>query len=186
MDHDNKIIERIRNGDTESFTFLYDAYVRKIYDFIFFRTFHKETAEDLTSQVFIKALEKFSSFNSSKGSFSTWLYAIARNTVIDNSRTGKSFEDISEYENLTSGENISEIADNTLKIEKVGQLLQKLPEDIREIVVMRAWDGLSYKEISQILQKNEGSIKMAFFRASEKLKQNAHIALVILLAFNIQ
>lgn len=174
---ENEIIVRFRQGEAEKFSELYDAYVRKIYDFVYFRTFHQQTAEDLTSRVFLKALEKLGQFNPNKGGFGTWLYAIARNTIIDHSRTRKIHEDLEEYEHIASSENVQEQADLAIRREQVLKLLENLPEEAKEVVIMRAWDGLSYKEIAVILQKSEGSVKMAFMRAVEKMKASSPVSL---------
>jgi len=91
-----KIIQNIQAGNAQDFGILYDAYVKKIYNFVYFRTHHKETSEDLTSQVFFKALEKIRQFNIERGSFSSWIYRIARNAIIDQYRMKKDdaiFED---------------------------------------------------------------------------------------------
>lgn len=64
-------INACQKGQLEQFAVIYDSYVKKIYDFLFYRLRHKETAEDLTSAVFMKALEKIQSYNQQKSAFNT-------------------------------------------------------------------------------------------------------------------
>ncbi|MBI5531051.1 MAG: sigma-70 family RNA polymerase sigma factor [Candidatus Doudnabacteria bacterium] len=180
-----QIIAECQAGQLEQFAVLYDAYVRKIYDFIFYRTMHKETAEDLTSLTFTKALERINTYQANKGSFSAWLYQIARNTLIDNYKNHKPTAAVEELENFASGENLEQQTEARLNLEKVKNFLQTLDEEKREIVTMRVWDGLSYKEIGDILGKSESSCKMSFLRIMEKLNKEAAFALIYLLMLKI-
>ena len=71
---EQEAIERCQRGDLAGFAVLYDSYVKKIYNFVYYKTMHRETAQDLTSQTFLKAVKNIGSFNAAKGSFSSWLY----------------------------------------------------------------------------------------------------------------
>ena len=66
-----QIIQACQAGNLDRFAEIYDRYIKKIYSFIYYRTGHKEIAEDITSLVFMKAIDKIGSFNSSQGSFSS-------------------------------------------------------------------------------------------------------------------
>jgi len=175
-----EIIKKCQAGNLDDFTLLYDAYVKKIYNFIYYRTQHKETAEDLTSRAFMKALEKISSFENEKGSFSSWLYRIARNSVIDYYRTKKHDADISDIWDLASEENIERDLDTKEKLKKVDEYLKNLKSEQREIIIMRVWQELSYKEIAEIIGKSEASCKMTYARALAKLKQEMPLSVLFL------
>ena len=182
MEIDQKtLIARCQAGHLEDFALLYDIYARKIFDFIFYRTFHKETAEDLTSLTFTKALERIGSFSPHKGTFSAWLYQIARNNLIDNYKSNHPVAPPEELEDLSSNENLEKQTEAVLNLEKVKKFMSTLDEEKREIVTMRVWDGLSYKEIAEVLGRTESSCKMTFLRAMEKLNKEAAFALVYLL-----
>jgi RNA polymerase sigma-70 factor, ECF subfamily len=176
---ESEIIEQLKAGNYDSFGSLYEKYVKKIYDFLYYRSHHKETAEDLTSVVFTKALDRIGQYSEAKGKFSTWLYQIARNTLIDYFRTAKSTEDIETVFDLSAKGNIEVDLDVKLNLEKVKKYLASLPKEAREVVIMRVWDDLSYKEIAEILGKSEGATKMIFFRTMEKL--NKEVALYVLI-----
>lgn len=159
-----------QEGKLENFTVLYELYAEKIYNFLYFRTFHKATAEDLASEVFFKALNKINSYDSKKAQFSTWLYQIAKNTLTDYFRKHKEHEDIESAWDISSTENINTDVENRISLEKVQKYLSTLDPRQRQIVIMRVWDGLSYKEIADILKISEANAKMIFSRTIGKLQ----------------
>ncbi|MDB4939634.1 MAG: polymerase, sigma-24 subunit, subfamily [Candidatus Doudnabacteria bacterium] len=167
--------------DDQSFNELYDLYITKIYNFIYYRTHHKETAEDLTSKTFVKAWENLSKFDDEKGAFSSWIYSIARNNLIDHYRKEKGTSDIDQIINFSSSENIEHDTGLKLQLEQVEKYLKELPADQRDIVIMRVWDDLSYKEIAAILKKSEASCKMSFYRTMQKVQTHFPIAITLLL-----
>ncbi|MDD5071297.1 MAG: RNA polymerase sigma factor [Patescibacteria group bacterium] len=184
--NEEKIIIKCQAGDLADFGCLYDKYIKKIYDFVYYKTLHKETAEDLTSKTFFKALENINNYSSTKGSFSSWLYKIARNTVIDNYRTEKKTIDITEIWDLKSDEDIEKDAGNRQQLEEIKKYLDKLKPEQKEIVIMRIWDGLSYREIAAITGKSEAGCKMMFSRTIAILRKEMPLALFILLLLKLK
>jgi len=168
-----------KRENTEDFSQLYDKYVKKIFNFIYYKTHHKETAEDLTSETFMKALTKISGFDESKGAFSTWLYQIARNTVIDFYRIKKSNLNIDDIWDLANEENIACDLDTKQKLTEVKKYLKTLKSEQREIVILRVWEGMSYKEISEAMGKSEASCKMAFSRTIKILKEKMPLSVFL-------
>ncbi len=181
---EQKIIIACQRGSKEEFGRLYDSYARKIYDFVYYKTHHKETAEDITSRVFIKALEKIDTFSCERGFFSAWIYQIARNSVIDFYRTKKGDIGIDDVWDLASSDNIERDIDVRQKLEKVEEYLKKIKSSQREIIILRVWQGMSYKEIAEILDKSEASCKMMFSRAINDLRKEAPIYLVLHILLN--
>jgi RNA polymerase sigma-70 factor (ECF subfamily) len=178
---DLSVVENCQKGQLDEFSILYEKYVKKIYDFIFFKTHHKETAEDLASQTFMKALESIQRFDSSKASFSTWLYRIARNSVIDHYRVSKKTVDISDAWDLKSSENLFEKIKETEDLDKVRQYLKNFDATKRDIVILRVWEGLSYKEIAAIVNKSESNCKMIFSRIVKKIREDVILIYLLLL-----
>ncbi|MFH1522205.1 MAG: RNA polymerase sigma factor [Patescibacteria group bacterium] len=176
-----KIINNCRKGNLKEFGKLYDNYIDKIYNFIYYKTFHKETAEDLVSQTFFKALEKINKYSPEIGSFSSWLYQIARNTVIDYYRTKKETNNIEDIWDLKDNTDLERDEGVKQKLEDVQKYLSALNKEQREIVIMRVWDELSYKEIAEITGKSEASLKMTFSRTINKLRQEMPLEILILL-----
>ena len=186
---DNKEISLIKNcqkGRLEDFTGLYELYVRKIYDFIYFKTYHRETAEDLASQTFIKALENINTYDFTKGSFNSWLYRVAGNTVIDHYRTRKIEANVEDIWDLADDVTVTTDLDNQAQLSEVRQYLKKFSPQQREIVILRLWQQLSYKEIAEITGLTEANCKMIYSRIINKLKSELPLqAYLAFLLFNI-
>jgi len=178
---ENLIIEEIQSGDTEQFGKIYDYYIKKIYRFVYYKTHHKETAEDITSKVFMKAFEKISKFNPKKGNFSSWIYKIARNSVIDHYRSQKFHNNIDDAWDLETDEDIGSDTEVKMQIEEVRKYLKELTSVQRDVVIMRIWQEMSYKEIAEVIGKNEANCKMAYLRGVQKLKQVMPLTLFLTL-----
>jgi|SRR5690606_26119333 len=177
---ETELIRSSQSGDSDAFGKLYELYVRKIYDFIYYKTHHKETAEDLTSQTFFKALEKIRTFKTERGSFNSWIYQIARNIVTDHYRSSKTNLNIDDIWDLHNDDDVERDADTRLQLEKVHSYLQKLKPEQREILLLRLWNDLSFKEIAEIVGKSEANCKMIVHRALGKLQTDLLIALILL------
>lgn len=175
-------IKACQAGDTASFGQIYDAYIGKIYSFLYYRVSHKPTAEDLTSLTFFKALDRISTFDPSKGTFQSWLYQIARNSMIDHFRVHKQTLELDEARETGSGENMALNVENKLRLEQVMEQLGKLPVEHKDLILMRVWDGLSYSEISEITGKTENALKMAVSRILSKIRAETLAAFALFLA----
>lgn len=169
-------------GELDEFGNLYDAFVGRIYKFVYYRTGHKQTAEDITSEVFVKALDAVRTFRPERASFATWLYTIARNTVIDHSRTHRPTEGLEFLVELASGDDPARTAHTTLELEKVLEQLRTFTPRQQDIVLMRLWDGMSHKQIADVLSMSEAGVKMQFSRTLKQLQSKVGIAAVVTLA----
>ncbi len=172
---ESKIIADCQNGQIETFVYLYDRYVEKIYNFLYFRTFDQALAEDITSQTFLQAMNKIKSFDESKGTFQSWLYRIARNLLIDEYRRRKPSEAIEAHYDLASDTNLEHETQGQLSVEALQKLLTTLPTESQELITMRLWDELPYAEIAVITGKTEGSLKMQYSRIIDQLQKSSHL-----------
>jgi len=168
-----------REKDEHWFADVYDNYAERIYQFIYYKTYHRETAEDLTSHTFLKAFENISRFDPEKGSMSAWLYQIARNLVIDHYRSKKSTVSVHDIWDLAGPDDVEVDVENKVRLEQIHTVIKKLPPEQREIIIMRVWQELPYKEIALILGKSEASLKMMYSRTIARLKE--HVALVFVI-----
>ncbi len=171
MENEADILERAQAGDSEAFGLLYDHYLDAIYRFIYYKVFSREVAEDLVSDTFFKALKQLQSYNSSRGRFNSWLYQIARNTVVDYYRTKKENVPIDDIFDLGHDERTPDQLDTLASLAKVDGYLKSLPARQREIITLRIWEGKSFDEIATILGGTEGSVKMAFSRSIRQLRE---------------
>ncbi|PCI24857.1 hypothetical protein COB57_03755 [Candidatus Peregrinibacteria bacterium] len=161
-----------QEGDSEAFGGLYDFYLTDIYRFIFYKVTHKELAEDLTEDTFFKAWRQINKYQKTKFPFTSWLYKIAHNTVIDHVRK----------ENVQIDELVHEITDNRIAADKTTeaffnqQLLQRalvaLPETQREVVVLKYVNERTHKEISEITGKSEAAVRTLLSRGIARLKES--------------
>jgi len=181
---EQNIIQACQGGDTSRFAELYDAHVRAIYDFIYYKTHHKETAEDLTSETFFKALRSIRQFDQTR-SFKTWVYAIARNSVIDHYRKSRPTQDIDDVWDIASDDDIERDVDTKLMLQEVEKHLAKLPQLQRDILILRLWQEMPYREIAEIVGKSEANSKMIYSRTLASLRSSIPPGLFILLATSI-
>jgi RNA polymerase sigma-70 factor (ECF subfamily) len=173
-------ITACQRGELEHFDPLYLLHVDAVYKYLYRRTLHKATAEDLTSTTFLKAIESVRSFDTARGSeFRGWLYRIARNALIDHYRRLRKTVDIESVWDLESFDDSTDVAAKAIDAKALHEALQKLTPAQREIVLLRAWEGLSYKEIAALTGKTEGNAKVLFSRAISDLR--AHMPTMILL-----
>ncbi|MFH1451160.1 MAG: RNA polymerase sigma factor [bacterium] len=178
--NEKEIILACQSGKMERFAEIYDLYVKKIYGFIYCKTFHRETAEDLTSETFLKALRGISKFKD-EGNFSSWVYQIARNTVIDYYRCRKTAVNIDDVWDLGEDVDIEGSLDQKAKLLEVKKYLAVLPSIQRDIVLMRIWQEMSYQEIADAVGKTEENCRVIFSRTLSKLRSTMPLEVFLLL-----
>ncbi len=181
-----KAITACQAGERAAFGVVYDAYVERVYAFLFYKTYHRETAEDLTSQTFMKAMEHIGDYDPRKGKFSSWLYRIAQNTFIDHYRARKLTVSMDEVFELAAKGSLMKDVEAKFDLARVQAYLGSLDAETRDLIQMRVWQDLSYAEIAEIVGKNEGAVKMAFSRALRELKGQVPLAGFILLGLMLQ
>lgn len=164
---------RMKRGDRKAAAKLYDELLPKAYGFFFARTSHKEVAEDLSQEIFLKLVEKIESFDETRGRFVVWFWRMARNALVDHYRSKKetpfsSFEE-SEVEALSIAS--APDLDHQLRYHKVQGFLATLADDERELFELRYVAEISYKEIGELLGKSEGALRVAALRIKEKIKR---------------
>jgi RNA polymerase sigma-70 factor, ECF subfamily len=172
-----------KTGNSDAFSELYNGNIKKIYDFVYFKTLNKELAEDLTSQVFLKVLKNIKHFKSDN--FAAWLYTITRYTIIDYYRSNKDTKNIDDCWDLADPVNLTDSVNDNLQLEKIRQAMKFLSASDRELLIMRLWLDLPFKEIANILNKKEGTVKVSFGRVINRLRQNVTPSLFLLISLSI-
>lgn len=165
-----KVVKSWVKGSNDAFGVLYDYYIDGLYRFIFFKVKDERDVEDLVEITFLKVFEKKDSYNPRKSSFVTWLYNIARNTVIDFYRTNKAEEELNENISDNDSDLLKDGVNKDLNSVVLKEALNEVSESYRELVIFRFIEELSYAEIAKILNKKEGAIRVMQYRALNELK----------------
>ena len=171
LEEENKLIKEAQNGETESFGALYDHYSTPLYRFIFLKVNNKSLAEDLLHEVFLSAWQNINNYSHKGFPFSSWLYQIARNRVIDHYRTKKDFVEIDDAEDRLITLTAENIIDHNLSIEKIKKALDCLSEEHSNLIILRFINDLSPAEIALVLNKSEGAVRLMQHRAIANLKK---------------
>lgn len=167
----NNLLTQAQSGNREAFGLIYDEYSGKIYKFIFFRVGHKEVAEDILSDTFVKAWNKIDQVNSYKA-LSSWLYQVAKNNVIDYYRIKREIVALEEVESiLEDPKNLIEEANLNLEQKKLFDLVLQLPKDQSAVIRYKFFEELETAEIAQIMNKTEGAVRVIQHRAVGNLKK---------------
>ncbi len=165
------LIRLAQRGDTQAFAELYRAYADNIYRYIYFRVYAAPVAEDLTADVFMKALEGLPGYQDRTTPFLGWLYRIAHARLIDHyrrSRYAGQHEDIDAVEiGATQDLDAPLMAEH--QSEHMRAALRALTDEQQQVIILRFVDGHSIEETAELLGKTEGAIKTMQHRALQAL-----------------
>lgn len=171
LEEEARLIRKAAAGQADAFARLYDAYVDDVYRFIFYRVGNEQTAEDLTSQLFLKAWDHLGRYESRGVRFSAWLFQIARNMVIDYYRTRK--ETVALEPNAVTkpdpAANVAKSVEKKLEGEWLRSMLQQLTAEQREVLTLKFINGLDTKEVAQIMNRKQGAIRALQMRGLKAL-----------------
>ncbi|WP_326828354.1 ECF subfamily RNA polymerase sigma factor, BldN family [Tissierella pigra] len=165
--------EELYNKEKE-FTSIFEAYYKRVYNYIYYRVRCYYTAEDLTSQVFEKIMLKIDTYSEKKSPFEVWLFAIARNTVNDYFRSSQkhTFISIDTIKELISRkknpEDMVAISETNEELFKALTILNKKE---RNIIELKFGAELKNKEIAEILNITEGNVGIILYRTMKKLNK---------------
>ena len=160
--------------DPEAFAVLYDEYVKRIYRFVFFKVNNQTEAEDITSDVFLKAWNYIITNDAAEvKSFSGLLYRIARNCIIDlyRRKANQVETHINEDDEIGDGGRWYSDLNKQIDNQKVIQAIKKLKQEYQEVVTLKYVDELSIDEIAEITGKGNVAVRVTLHRAIKKLKE---------------
>jgi RNA polymerase sigma-70 factor (ECF subfamily) len=177
LDADNQLVERCLGGEEAAWEDLVRAHTRRVYGICYRFTGSDHEAQDLTQEVFLRVFRSLKSFRAGEGSFTVWLARLSRNLLIDHYRRTKldrATDSIEEQlpmleertamsartEGLVAGREASELLQTAL---------QKLSPELREAVILRDLEELEYREIAQVLNVPEGTVKSRLNRGRAEL-----------------
>ncbi|AOR32837.1 RNA polymerase subunit sigma-24 [Streptomyces fodineus] len=166
------LVERAQAGEAEAFGRLYDQYSDTVYRYIYYRVGGRATAEDLTSETFLRALRRIGTFTWQGRDFGAWLVTIARNLVADHFKSSRFRLEVTTGEMLDANEVERSPEDSVLESLSNAALLdavRRLNPQQQECVTLRFLQGLSVAETARVMGKNEGAIKTLQYRAVRTL-----------------
>jgi RNA polymerase sigma factor (sigma-70 family) len=174
---DSQLIREIKDGNIEAYGELVHRYERKIYLFILQILKGQRVdlmAEDLCQDTFYKAFRSLSTFREEEASFSTWLYTIARNTVLSELRKARNGEVYLEDSGQTPKAPSEGLPESSLlrneKVMMVREAINSLPENQRSALILREYDQMDYKQIADIMGMTISSVKSLLFRARASIR----------------
>ncbi|MCC7197482.1 sigma-70 family RNA polymerase sigma factor [Candidatus Peregrinibacteria bacterium] len=166
-----ELVLKAQEGDTEAFAQVYDAFVDPIYRYISFKV-KRDDALDLTETVFLKVWENIRNYQHGQNFFSSWIFRIAHNVVVDHYRLSKDFLEL--QDNIPDEKkDVSPVYQTEKRMghEMLRKAIGKLKKSYQQIIVLKYLNELENEEIAQILKKSEGSLRILKFRALKALKQ---------------
>ncbi|HSR20130.1 MAG TPA: sigma-70 family RNA polymerase sigma factor [Anaerolineales bacterium] len=164
---EEEMLGRAARGDREAFGALYERYVERIFNYVYYRTGNLHDAEDLSARVFQRAMNHIHNYTDRGVPFSAWLYRIAHNLVANwhRDRSRKQEIALSELAVVPSSEDRPE----TLLVRSQDQdslmrLIRQLPAERQALLILKFVENLSNAEIGQIMGRSEGAIKSLYHR----------------------
>src|SRR3972149_4988782 len=162
-------------ASAELFAALYEEFLPKVFRFIRYRIEDNGTAEDLTSVVFEKALTRFQTYRSDKAGFSTWIFTIARNTVIDHLRVSHKDRVTvlnEEFDPPSARPSPEEDAIRSEERRRLNAMVMQLPEPVQRIISLKFGAEMTNRQIATLLGVSESNVANTLFRAVRKLRDS--------------
>lgn len=184
------LIQRLKRGDERAFEQIFHRYQEQVYNVAYRMVGNRETAEDMTQEVFLRVFQKIRGFKG-KSAFSTWLYRLTVNLCVDHIRKQRAHP-VESLEELVGNSEMDVDAaflvdemtpeDELVLKERraaVQRIINSLPDKLRAVIILREIEGLSYKELAEALSCSMGRVKSLLHEARIELKrrieQNRHL-----------
>lgn len=164
------LIAQARQGDPAALSAIYDQFAPKMYIYFYHRLGNRELAEDLTAEVFVRMVEAVDTPRFADTSLSGWLYRVAHNLLVDHFRQQRQEVALSE-ELPTQREGPAAIAERKLAQDGLREALKELTEDQRQVIVLRFGEGLTAREVAEIMGKQENTVWQLQHRALNGLRR---------------
>jgi RNA polymerase sigma-70 factor (ECF subfamily) len=173
LPEEGRLVRQAKSGDSDAFAQLYDAYVERVYRYVYFRVTDDMTAEDLTSQVFLKAWEHLDRYQQGGSPFLAWLYTIARNQVIDHYRTHKESVPLEDAVHIAAEtRTLDDEIQDAFNVDAMRDALQFLTEEQQQVLILKFIAGLPTKSIAKMMDLSEGAVRAVQMRALQTMTKH--------------
>jgi RNA polymerase sigma-70 factor (ECF subfamily) len=172
------LVERAQAGDMHAWASLYSRYVDTVFRFVYFRVGSRQLAEDITSDVFLRALRRIGSYTWQGRDLGAWLVTIARNMIADHFKSGRyrlevttgDVFDRDDADHSLEGHPELTVVDHLTNVALLGAL-QQVTDEQRDVLTLRFLRGLTVAETAVAMGKQEGAIKALQYRAVRSLRR---------------
>jgi RNA polymerase sigma-70 factor, ECF subfamily len=177
--NDDMALAQAGEGSNEAFGVLYERYVSRIYNYIYYRTGNQADAEDLTARVFFRAMHHIKNYQNRGLPFSAWLYRIAHNLVANWHRDNSRRPEITLEEGMIVHHQGQEHPEYVLlkseERERLLRMIRRLPPDRQQLLILKFVEHQSNAEIGQIMGRTEGAVKSLYHRTLLSLRYELQI-----------
>lgn len=170
QDNIDRLVEETQKGNSKAFGEIYDIYFSQIHRYVYYKVAN-EHVDDIVATVFIKCWTKIKKYRKSTCPFSSWLFRIASNTVIDHYRTNKEFYELEDrIADDNEKLNPRSLTETTLNGERVHRAIKKIGRKYQEVILLRFMNDMSNNEVAKVMKTNESNVRTLQFRALKKLR----------------
>lgn len=166
-----RLIQRAKKGDSAAFAEIYDRHQPAIYRYIFYQVGDVAAAEDLTSEVFVRMVEKIDRFTYRGRPLLAWLYTIAHNLITDHYRHAGRPLPIPLDEEFVTSPAAEDIAERVLAQHRLACAIARLTDDQRQVILLKFVEGLDNETVAQTMGKSLGAVKSLQHRALAALRR---------------
>lgn len=168
---EERLVQLAINRDRSAFARLYDTHVSAVFKHVYYRLGNYGDAEDVSSEVFLRAWQAIDKYRPRGVPFRAWLFRIANNLIIDRHRTAK--ERLPLDESTVDGDRSNDpvaVAEMKLARDELRRAIMLLKPDHQQVIALRFIDELDYAEIAAIVAKSEGAVRVIQHRALRELR----------------
>jgi len=172
-DDERELVERAKR-DPRQFGTLYDRHFQQIYRFVYSRVREQTAAEDVTSEVFMKALKAMPRYQDTGRPFAAWLYQIAVNAIADRYRSLKTAQPLDDFHDLSvAGPALEDVAAHRDEMRRIWALVEALPLQQRTALVLKFQEDMKIEDIAVAMGKSPGAVKLLIHRGVTRLREEA-------------
>ena len=171
---EQRLLKRAQRGESEAFAVLYRDNVQAIFRYVFYRVSHAPLAEDLTGDVFIRALKGISSYQDQGKPFVAWLYRIAHDRVVDHYRQQKRQPEtpLADDAELPVSSNMDASVLRRQAARALREAITELTDEQQQVIILRFIEGQRLEMVAQVMGKNANAIKQLQHRALAALARH--------------